>query len=65
MFILVCILSLGLLVFGNMIQAFMVSRFPIIADVTTHIINFRGSVGVNDTDYFFLGIYTFVPDDRG
>lgn len=40
-FILVCILSLGLLVFGNMIQAFMVSRFPIIADVTTHIINFR------------------------
>ena len=31
-FILVCILSLGLLVFGNMIQAFMVSRFPIIAE---------------------------------
>ena len=36
-FILVCILSLGLLVFGNMIQAFMVNRFSIIADVTTHI----------------------------
>ena len=47
-FILVCILSLGLLVFGNMIQAFMVSRFPIIADVILII--------------FFLGIYTFVPD---
>lgn len=40
-FILVCILSLGLLVFGNMIQEFMVNRFPIIADVTTHIISFR------------------------
>lgn len=40
-FILVCILSLGLLVFGNMIQAFMVNRFPIVADVVTHIINFR------------------------
>ncbi len=40
-FVLVCILSLGLLVFGDMIQNFMLKRFPIVAEVTTHIISFR------------------------
>ena len=63
-FILVCILSLGLLVFGNMIQAFMVSRFPILADVTTHIINFRALWALMILIIFFLGIYTFVPDKK-
>ena len=63
-FILVCILSLGLLVFGNMIQAFMVSRFSIIADVTTHIINFRALWALMILIIFFLGIYTFVPDKK-
>ena len=58
------VLSLGLLVFGNMIQAFMVSRFPIIADVTTHIINFRALWALMILIIFFLGIYTFVPDKR-
>ena len=63
-FILVCILSLGLLVFGNMIQAFMVNRFSIIADVTTHIISFRALWAMMILIIFFLGIYTFVPDKR-
>ena len=57
-FILVCILSLGLLVFGNMIQAFMVNRFPIVADVVTHIINFRALWALMILIMFFLGIYT-------
>ncbi|MDU1961298.1 MAG: YihY/virulence factor BrkB family protein [Enterocloster clostridioformis] len=55
-FILVCILSLGLLVFGNMIQEFMVNRFPIIADVTTHIISFRALWAMMILIIFFLGI---------
>ena len=63
-FILVCILSLGLLVFGNMIQAFLVSRFPIVADVVTHIINFRALWALMILVVFFLGIYTFVPDKK-
>ena len=63
-FILVCILSLGLLVFGNMIQAFMVNRFPIVADVVTHIINFRALWALMILIMFFLGIYTFVPDKK-
>ena len=63
-FILVCILSLGLLVFGNMIQEFMVNRFPIIADVTTHIISFRALWAMMILIIFFLGIYTFVPDKK-
>ena len=40
-FILVCVMSLGLLVFGRTIQAFLEARLPVIAEVTGHIINFR------------------------
>lgn len=63
-FIMVCILSLGLLVFGNMIQAFMVSRFPLVADIVTHIVNFRALWALMILVIFFLGIYTFVPDKK-
>lgn len=63
-FIMVCILSLGLLVFGNMIQAFMVSRFPLVADIVTHIVNFRALWALMLLVIFFLGIYTFVPDKK-
>lgn len=63
-FILVCILSLGLLVFGNMIQAFMAVHFPFIADLVTHIINFRALWALMILAVFFLGIYTFVPDKK-
>lgn len=63
-FIMVCILSLSLLVFGNMIQAFMVSRFPLVADIVTHIVNFRALWALMILVIFFLGIYTFVPDKK-
>lgn len=63
-FVLVCILSLGLLVFGNMLQAFLVSRIPIIADVAAHIISFRALWALMILMMFFLGIYTFVPDKK-
>lgn len=63
-FILVCILSLGSLVFGDMIQTFMVSRFPVLANLVTHIINFRIIWSLMILVMFFLGIYTFVPDKK-
>ena len=63
-FILVCILSLGLLVFGDMIQSFLVNRFPFVEDLVTHIINFRALWALMILVTFFLGIYTFVPDKR-
>lgn len=63
-FILVCILSLGVLVFGNMIQNFLVVRFPFVEDVAAHIISFRALWALMILVIFFLGIYTFVPDEK-
>ena len=63
-FILVCVMSLGLLVFGRTIQAFLETRLPVIAEVTGHIINFRAIWAALVLMVFFLGIYTFVPDRR-
>ena len=63
-FILVCVMSLGLLVFGRTIQAFLEARLPVIAEVTGHIINFRAIWAALVLMVFFLGIYTFVPDRR-
>lgn len=42
----------------------MVNRFPIVADVVTHIINFRALWALMILIMFFLGIYTFVPDKK-
>lgn len=63
-FIIVCILSLGLLVFGTMIQNLMLKRFPLVAQVTTHVISFRILWFLMILLIFFLGIYTFVPDKK-
>lgn len=63
-FVAVCVLSLGTLVFGDMIQAFVSSRFPLIARVTGHIVNFRALWSLMVLIVFFLGIYTFVPDRK-
>ena len=40
-FILVCVISLGLLVFGTSIQNFVLHRFPLIGEITRHIISLR------------------------
>ena len=63
-FVLVCILSLGLLVFGDMLQSLMLKRFPIVAEVTMKLISFRALWFLMILMVFFLGIYTFVPDKK-
>lgn len=63
-FMLVCIMSLGILVFGNMLQAFLVKRLPVLAVFVTHIIGFRALWSAMVLLVFFLGIYTFVPDKK-
>ncbi len=40
-FVAVCILSIGLLIFGTMLQDFIMVHFPLIGNVTGHIINLR------------------------
>lgn len=63
-FILVCVLSLGLLVFGTMIQNFVLRQFPLIARVTQHIISLRTLLALAFFMFVFAGIYTYVPDRK-
>lgn len=63
-FILVCVLSLGLLVFGTTIQNFVLRQFPLIARVTQHIISLRTLLALAFFMFVFDGIYTYVPDRK-
>lgn len=63
-FILVCVLSLGLLVFGTTIQNFVLRQFPLIAKVTQHIISLRTLLALAFFMFVFAGIYTYVPDRK-
>ena len=63
-FILVCVLSLGLLVFGTTIQNFVLRQFPLIARVTQHIISLRTLQALAFFMFVFAGIYTYVPDRK-
>ncbi len=63
-FVAVCILSIGLLIFGTMLQDFIMVHFPIIGNVTGHIINFRAVWFFMVLFIFFMGIYTYVPDQK-
>ena len=63
-FILVCVLSLGLLVFGTTIQNFVLRQFPLIARVTQHIISLRTLLALAFFMFVFARIYTYVPDRK-
>lgn len=60
-FLLSCILSLLLIVFGNAIQSFLDSTFPIVADITRNILHFRTLLAVVILTGCFTGIYTYLP----
>lgn len=61
LFLLACILSLLLIVFGDSIQAFFDSTFPIIADVTRNILTVRSLLVIAVLIASFTGIYTYLP----
>ena len=60
-FILVCVVALGLLVFGTSIQNFLVARVPVLAGITQHIISSRTLLALALFMLGFAGIYTYVP----
>ena len=60
-FILVCVVALGLLVFGTSIQNFLVARVPVLTGITQHIISFRTLLALALFMLGFAGIYTYVP----
>lgn len=61
-FIAVCILSVGLLIFGSMLEEFFTAHMPVVGALAAGIINFRELWFTLVLFVFFLGIYTFVPD---
>ncbi|HIZ79847.1 MAG TPA: YihY/virulence factor BrkB family protein [Candidatus Lachnoclostridium stercorigallinarum] len=61
LFLLACILSLLLIVFGNMIQSFFDNTFPIVADVTRNILSIRSLLAIVVLTSCFTGIYTYLP----
>lgn len=63
-FMVVCIMCLLLLVFGNTLHHFMERRFPIIANVTFYLINFRLLLSLTILVVCFLFLYTFIPKKK-
>ena len=64
LFAAVCIMSMGLLVFGRTLQKFIQIHFPFIAPLTGYVIQMRQLWGFGILFIFFLGIYCLVPDQK-
>lgn len=60
-FLILCIMSLLLLVFGTAIQNFIARTFPIIAKITQHILNLRALLAVAILILSFTSLYAIVP----
>ena len=63
-FVAVCLLSLILLVFGQILQGFLEAHFPFVGVITGTFIDLRAIWFFLVLFVFFLGIYTFVPEKR-
>lgn len=63
-FMIICILSLVLLVFGSSIQNLITRIFPILDTLATHIISFRSLLAMILFLFCFIGLYTIVPDKK-
>lgn len=63
-FIIVCIMSLILLVFGTTLQDFVVRTFPLVGHLITYLISFRTLFAVTIMAYSFTMLYTFVPKKK-
>ncbi|MDO4267959.1 MAG: YihY/virulence factor BrkB family protein [Eubacteriales bacterium] len=63
-FMLVCIASLVLLVFGTSIQRMLVRLFPVLNSVTRHVISFRSLLAIVLFLVCFVGLYTILPKKK-
>lgn len=64
LFMVICILALGLLVFGDTIQNFVSRSLPFIKNITSHLFSFRSLLAVVMFLIFFIGIYTIMPKKK-
>lgn len=63
-FMIVCIVSLVLLVFGTAIQNAFVRLFPFLQAITKHLISFRSILAVVLFLLCFVGLYTILPKKK-
>lgn len=63
-FIVVCVASLLLLVLGNSLQNLMYRSFPVLADITRHIISFRSLLALMILILAFMSLYTYLPGKK-
>lgn len=61
---LVCVVSLVLLVLGTSIQNMLLRLFPVIGNITRHLISFRSLLAIALFLIFFIGLYTIVPKKK-
>lgn len=64
LFIIVCVVSLVLLVFGSSIQNLFIRTFPFLESVTRHVISFRGLLAMILFLFAFVLLYTIVPSKK-
>lgn len=63
-FMLICIVSLVLLVFGTSLQNLFIQVFPVIGAVTQHVISFRSLLAMILFFTCFVGLYTILPKKK-
>lgn len=63
-FMIVCVVSLVLLVFGRSIQGVILRHFPILGTLTRHLISFRSLLAMILFLLCFVGLYTILPKKK-
>ncbi len=63
-FMVVCVVSLVLLVFGTSIQNLFVRIFPLLGSITRHVISFRSLLAMILFFVSFVGLYTVLPKKK-
>lgn len=60
-FMVACVMSLILLVFGTSLQNLIERKIPFLGAVTTYLISFRALLALTILTVIFMGFYTFIP----
>lgn len=63
-FILVCIMSLVLMVFGSTVQSLLLRYVPFFASIAPYMISLRALIALAILIVFFMALYTFLPYEK-
>ena len=60
-FMVACVMSLVLLVFGSALQNVIIRKIPVLGAITTYLISFRTLLALTILTLIFIGFYTLIP----